>query len=278
MLIAFERPPAAEREVLAIGVAGEGFDGNLTSDTTRTPGFVLATDIGPTILGLYGIDQPDEMSGDPIRSEGERDAGTVQDRAERMKVVSKRRGATVLRNMIAWFLLALVAAAVTRGRAGPTAFALYGLSVVYLPALLLVGAAVQPDDVLGERLIVGLGAPALAALTYFLARGWLALARDEVLGAVSSATADSVRRTVLTSLQGMFAGSAAPPPDDPLDRAQYEFELAVSPANLAYRTAPFRGGRAVFGLWRYGQEVVDSFASYFGLAVGRITAMDGEER
>ncbi len=48
--------------------------------------------------------------------------------------------------------------------------------MVYLPTLLLVGAAVQPDEVLGERLIVGLGAPALAAITLALARGWAALA------------------------------------------------------------------------------------------------------
>jgi hypothetical protein len=176
MLLAFERPPAAEREVLAIGAAGEGFGGNLTSDTTRTPGFVLATDIGPTILSRFGIGVPEQMQGDPIRSEGERDAGAVQDRADRMKVVSKRRGAAVLRNMIAWFLLAAVATGLTRGRAGRVAFALFGLSVVYLPAMLLVGAAVQPEDVLGERLIVGLGAPALAAITFMLARGWLAMA------------------------------------------------------------------------------------------------------
>jgi hypothetical protein len=35
---------------------------------------------------------------------------------------------------------------------------------------------VRPDEVLGERLIVGLGAPALAAVTLALARGWLSLA------------------------------------------------------------------------------------------------------
>ena len=70
MLIAFERPPAAEREVLAIGAAGEGFDGNLTSDTTRTPGFVLATDLAPTILERYGIEVPEEMSGSRSAARG----------------------------------------------------------------------------------------------------------------------------------------------------------------------------------------------------------------
>jgi hypothetical protein len=176
MLIAFERPPAAEREVLAIGAAGEGFEGNLTSDTTRTPGFVLATDIAPTILDVYDIPLPEEMSGSPIRSEGERDAGAVQDRADRMKVVSKRRGPAVLRNMILWFLLAALATGLSRGRLGRPAFALFALSVVYLPAVLLVGAAVRPDELLVERLIIGLGAPALAALTLYLRRGWEALA------------------------------------------------------------------------------------------------------
>jgi hypothetical protein len=176
MLIAFERPPAAEREVLAIGAAGEGFEGNLTSDTTRTPGFVLATDIAPTILDVYDIPLPEEMSGSPIRSEGERDAGAVQDRADRMKVVSKRRGPAVLRNMILWFLLAALATGLSRGRLGRPAFALFALSVVYLPAVLLVAAAVRPDELLVERLIVGLGAPALAALTLYLRRGWEALA------------------------------------------------------------------------------------------------------
>ncbi len=176
MLIAFERAPAAEREVLAIGVAGEGFDGNLTSDTTRTSGFVLATDLAPTILERYGLEVPEEMSGSAIRSEGDRDAAAVQDRADRMRVVSKRRGAVALRNTIAWLLLAALATALSRGRLGRTAFALFGLSVVYLPALLLVGAAVRPDELLVERLIVGLGAPALAAITLLLRRGWEALA------------------------------------------------------------------------------------------------------
>ena len=50
-----------------------------------------------------------------------------------------------------------------------------GLSFVYLPVMLLVGAAVQPVREV-EQLIVGLGAPALAALTLALLRDWSALA------------------------------------------------------------------------------------------------------
>jgi hypothetical protein len=176
MLIAIERPPPSLRGVLALGVAGRGFGGNLTSDTTRTPGFALTTDVAPTILGRYGIPVPQEMSGHPIHSEGERDVAAVQERSDRMGVVASRRGRVVLRNIMIWTALAALAALFTRGRAARPAFALASLSVVYLPALLLVGAAVRPEELLTERLIVGIGAPVLAIATYLLLRGWAALA------------------------------------------------------------------------------------------------------
>jgi hypothetical protein len=177
LLIAFERPPPPEKHSLAIGVAGEGFgDGNLTSDTTRTDGFVLGTDIAPTILDRYGIERPDPMSGRPLRSEGDRDAAGIAKREKRMTVVAGRRPSVVLRNLEIWLLLAVAVALVSRGRLAPHAFSMFGLAAVYLPAMLLVGAAIRPEGVMEERLIVGLGAPLLAALTLWLARGWLGLA------------------------------------------------------------------------------------------------------
>ena len=42
---------------------GKGFDGNLTSNSTRLDGYVLSTDVAPTILQMLGIAQPQEMSG-----------------------------------------------------------------------------------------------------------------------------------------------------------------------------------------------------------------------
>ena len=175
MLIAMERPPPPTRDTLAIGIAGRGFDGNLTSDTTRTPGFVLATDLAPTILERYGIETPDEMSGRPIRSEGEVDVAAVEERGKRMTVVSGRRGPVIVDNLMIWFAVAALVALLSRGRLSAAAFGVLGLSFVYLPVMLLVGAAVQPDRA-GEQLIVGLGAPALAALTLFALRDWTALA------------------------------------------------------------------------------------------------------
>ena len=71
MLIAIERPPPEKnRRPLAIGIAGRGFDGNLTSDSTRIDGYVLSTDVAPTILVWFGLEIPEEMSGQPVRAEG----------------------------------------------------------------------------------------------------------------------------------------------------------------------------------------------------------------
>ena len=175
LLIAIERAPPPERDTLSIGVAGEGFDGNLTSDTTRTEGFVLATDVAPTVLDRFGIAVPDEISGEPIRSEGGRDAAAVAERAGRMRVVAGRRSSVILDNLMIWAALALLASLLSRGRVAPLALSLLGLATVYLPLLLLVGAAADTNE-LAERLIAGLGAPALAALTLRLWRRWEALA------------------------------------------------------------------------------------------------------
>ena len=198
LLIAIERAPPPERETLAIGIAGQGIDlGNLTSDNTRTDGFVLATDIAPTILEHYGIDPPGVMSGRAIRSEGEPDSGAVGDRAERMSVVAGRRLEVILYNLIAWTVLAALAAVISGGRAARPALALLGLAVVYLPVMLLIAAALQPSEG-AERLLVGLGSPALAAITWLAVRGWGALAIG--CGATVGAYAlDVVAGSTLTS-------------------------------------------------------------------------------
>ena len=44
--------------------------GELTSDSTRTDGYVLSTNVAPTILRRFGISVPAAMYGQPIRGEG----------------------------------------------------------------------------------------------------------------------------------------------------------------------------------------------------------------
>jgi hypothetical protein len=80
-------------------------------------------------------------------------------------------GTTVL----GWIALSLAAIALIGRRAAPVSLALLALSAIYLPALLLVGAAVEPAEWV-EALIVGVGSPLAAAATLALVRGWGAVA------------------------------------------------------------------------------------------------------
>jgi hypothetical protein len=209
LLIAIERPPPAKRDTLAIGVAGEGFDGNLTSDTTRTSGFVLATDVAPTVLERYGIEPPGEISGEPIRAEGEVDAAAVADRAARMRVVAKRRAPVVLYNVLIWLAVALAVAGLSRWRWAPRCFAVFGLSVVYLPLLLLVAAALDPSR-LAERVLVGLGAPLIAASTLLMrGRSDDARARDSATREMSEERPVSFGWPALAIACGLTTGAYA---------------------------------------------------------------------
>ncbi len=78
-------------------------------------------------------------------------------------------------SLLAWLAALGLALAAGRGRAGPAAARLLALSLVYLPLVLLAAAALEPD-VAAERLLVMLGAPALAALTLAALGGYRALA------------------------------------------------------------------------------------------------------
>ena len=58
LVIAIATPTGKTDEPIPIGIAGPGFDGDLTSDTTRTNGYVTSTDIAPTILEHFGLAGP----------------------------------------------------------------------------------------------------------------------------------------------------------------------------------------------------------------------------
>jgi hypothetical protein len=175
LLIALERPPPRPDHQLTIGIAGRGFRGNLTSDSTRLRGYVLSTDIAPTILERLGAPVPSQMSGEPIRSEGGRDVAAVVSLEDRLTTIIDRRGPVIGASALVWIALAGLVALLSRGALARPAVRMLALSGAYLPALLLIGAAAQPS--LGvERLIVLLGAPLLAAATLALLPGYRALA------------------------------------------------------------------------------------------------------
>jgi hypothetical protein len=175
LLVAIGRAPPAKNGALAIGIAGQGFEGDLTSDSTRTNGYVLSTDIAPTILSRLGIAVPSQMSGQPIRSEGSVDAAAIEARGARMAVISERRGPVIGVSLLVWLVVFGLAGLVSSDRVGRVTIRLAGLSVIYLPLLLLVAAAFKPGQDT-EQLLVMFGAPLLAALTLFLFGGLRALA------------------------------------------------------------------------------------------------------
>jgi hypothetical protein len=198
LLIAIERPPPARGRGLAIGIAGRGFDGNLTSDTTRTDGYVLSTDVGPTILDRFGIAVPAAMSGQPIRTGGRVDTAAIVSRGERMAVISDRRAPVIGLSLLAWVVVLGLLAAISRGAPARAGVRVVGLAVVYLPLLLLLAAAIEPGEAV-EVLIVLLGAPLLAAVTLGLLGGYRALAFASAL-TVAAYAIDVIAGSPLTAL------------------------------------------------------------------------------
>lgn len=198
LLIALERPPPPLDRQLTIGIAGRGFDGNLTSDSTRLRGYVLSTDLAPTILDFLGAPVPSEMTGEPIRSEGERDVEALVSLEDRMSSIVDRRGSVIGVSALVWLGLAILLAVASRGALGRPVVRIAALAAVYLPLVLLAGSAIQPSEEV-ERLIVLCGAPLLAAATLAVAPGYRALALACVLTTVAFAV-DVIAGSPLTRL------------------------------------------------------------------------------
>ncbi|HWO84499.1 MAG TPA: hypothetical protein VNM38_12025 [Solirubrobacterales bacterium] len=198
ILIAIARPTGESDDPLPIGIAGRGFDGNLTSDSTRIDGYVLSTDVGPTLLQHFGADIPSRMSGQPIRTEGTVDSAAIESLGNRMAVISHRRGPVVGLNVVIWLLGLGLVALLSRGRLARPATRVVGLALVYLPLVLLLGAALEAGET-PERLLVLLPAPLLAAATLLLLHGYRALAVASGLTALAYAV-DLIAGSPLTSL------------------------------------------------------------------------------
>ena len=198
LLIAIARPPPGRNRQLAAGVAGEGFNGTLSSDSTRMRGYALSTDIAPTILERLGLSVPDEMSGQPIEATGEVDPGFVERLEDRLAVVDARRGPVIGTNLLIWIGLAALAGVAFGRRGLGTVLPLLAVTITYLPAVLLLAAALHPSE-LAERLIVGIGSPALALATLRLAPTYGALA---IAGAASvlGYAVDVIAGSTLTAL------------------------------------------------------------------------------
>jgi hypothetical protein len=197
LVVAIARPTGRSGEPVPIGIAGGGFHGNLTSDSTRTNGYVLSTDVAPTILERFGIPVPSAMSGQPIRSEGTVDPAAIASLVDRMDVISSRRGPVIGETILAWLAITALIC-LLRGSLAQVGIKLLGLSLVYLPLVLLLGAALEPSEG-AERLLVLVFSPLLAAVTLAVFRGYRALAAASALTVLSYAI-DVIAGSPLTSL------------------------------------------------------------------------------
>jgi hypothetical protein len=196
--IAIAAPTGETDDPIPIGIAGSGFAGDLTSDTTRTNGYVLSTDIAPTILERFGLPIPSQMSGQPIRTEGTVDPGGIETRGARMAVISHRRGPVIGLSILAWVLALALAVLLSQGALAPVGVRLLGLAVIYLPLVLLAGAAIEPAQY-PEMLLVMIGAPALAAVTLAAFRDYRALAVAAAL-TVGAYALDAILGSPLSAL------------------------------------------------------------------------------
>jgi len=175
LLIALERPPPASNHGLALGIAGRGFDGTLISDSTRMRGYVVSTDLAPTVLERLGLPVPSDMTGEPIRTDGAADAAYVQDLQDRLAVIGPRRAPVIGLSVLAWVVLTALAGAAFRRDGLRVALTIFAATLALVPAVLLLCAALEPSE-LAERLIVGIGCPVLAALILWFAPGLRGLA------------------------------------------------------------------------------------------------------
>jgi len=198
LLIVVARPREGSDDLVPIGIAGRGFDGNLTSDSTRMDGYVLSTDVAPTVLDRLGLPIPAEMSGQPIRSEGEVDVAEIESLGDRLEVISHRRGPVIGYSLLLWLGALAVVALLSWGRQARPAVRVTGLAIVYMPLVLLLGAALESGET-AEVLLVMFGAPALAVATLALFRGYRALAVASAL-TVCAYAVDVIAGSPLTAL------------------------------------------------------------------------------
>jgi hypothetical protein len=174
VLIAFAGGFQSDQQLLPAGIAGEGFDGNLTSDSTRTDGVVLTTDIAPTVLEHFGVEVPDEMNGSEIETTGDRDPAEVAELQSKLKERPDREQ-VVFFPLLGWVALSGLAALAFRRRGAVVALSLLALACIWAPLILLVAAALDASE-LASALMVAIGAPALAAITRAVLPGYRGLA------------------------------------------------------------------------------------------------------
>lgn len=166
LLIAMEDPPPfGGPQLLWTGIAGLGpADAGLTSATTHIDGVAAAIDLLPTVLAHLGRPVPKGVHGEPIEIGGARDADALRALDGRLSVIGSRRIPALETFLLTWLGVVLLAG-IARDRAGVRfGMRIGGLALMWLPALLLLSAALTPSEQ-AELFLVAGGSFALALAT-----------------------------------------------------------------------------------------------------------------
>jgi hypothetical protein len=166
LVIATQSPPeAAILPLLPIAASGLGDPGGLTSDSTNLPGLVAGIDIAPTILQYLGLEAPEEMKGQAIRSEGERNEDKLTPFRDRLDELGPRRNPALVMIGLAWLALFLAAGAIAGlERSRLPVRRIGGLAILWIPTVILIPAALGNPSRELEYLIIAFGC---------LGLGWL---------------------------------------------------------------------------------------------------------
>lgn len=204
-LIYAMRAPSVSFGLIPTAAAGQGYAGLLTSPTTRQPGLVTATDVAPTVLAHLGLAIPPEVQGQPVGSiPGADPIDELISLDERQQEVTERRIPTLLILLGAWLGLMAILTVAARSRGARAGMRIGLLSLIWLPCLALITAALQPGAttefailVLGslvisaatDRLLPWPAAPALPAAVLFVSHTIdLALGSPLIIGSLAGPT------------------------------------------------------------------------------------------
>jgi hypothetical protein len=148
LLVAMEDPPPfTGPQLLWTGIAGLGpADAGFTSDTTHIDGIAAGIDLLPTVLRHLALPLPKSVRGEPIRIAGARDATALQQLNDRLAVIVPRRMPALQTFLFTWLGVILLAG-ILRDRAGVRwAMRIGALALMWLPAMLLLTAALLPTQ------------------------------------------------------------------------------------------------------------------------------------
>ncbi len=151
----------------AAGLRGGG-GRELTSQTTNQRGLLAAIDIAPTILQRLGVRPlPADMRGKPLETDGKLDSAGLRSLRGRLLVIGGRRLTALGCLLSAWALLLLGSTLLPSARApGARRWAMRvgALAVLWAPAAVLIGAALEPGAAV-EYVTIAVSCLIFAALT-----------------------------------------------------------------------------------------------------------------